>query len=129
MEREWRSIVGDALADRSAPRMFEDGVLVVTVAGQSALQDLNFRKGAIRSAILNRASLEIKDIRAEIGRVNARPPRRSKSAPLAPCVPRRLGDAEGERIGEACANIMSRHSGLDPELVMRIARCRVMRGE
>jgi hypothetical protein len=109
--------------------MFEKGVLVVTVAGQSALQDINFKKNAIRSAILNTASLKIKDIKAEIGRVDAKPLRSFKSGPCARSASRHLSGADETRLGGMCAEIMSRHPHLEQELAEKIARCRIMRGE
>jgi hypothetical protein len=126
LEREWRFVVGDALADRSCPKMFEDGVLVVSVTGQSVMQDIGFKKAAIRRAIRDKISLEIKDIRAEIGRLNRtvpEPPPRRRARP-----PRRDGTA-GRKIDDMCRDIMSRHEGLDPELALRIARCRVIGGQ
>ena len=67
IEMEWKLIVGDALAKRSGPKSFEDGVLVVAVENKSAEKDMNFRKGAILREIRTKTSLSLKDIRTEIG--------------------------------------------------------------
>jgi hypothetical protein len=68
VEIEWRRIVGGALASRSFPKAYEDGVLVVCVDGAAAMQDMNFKKNAIVREIRTKASLKIDDIRVEFGR-------------------------------------------------------------
>jgi hypothetical protein len=125
IEMEWRSIVGDALAKRSGPKSFEDGVLVVAVENKSAEKDMNFRKGAILREIRTKASLsleDMKDIRTEIGGAAKRErPIRNAAARHAG---RRIVPADGADL--LVSEMLDRNPLLTPELAKIIARCRVM---
>jgi hypothetical protein len=123
IEREWHRIVGHALAARSYPKAFEDGVLVVSVDGYSALQDMNFRKSQIMRAIRDNARLKLCDLKVETGspmklQCHALPPsaERRKNAPR----------IDPEALDKLSGEILSAHSDLDPELARSIARCRLM---
>jgi hypothetical protein len=72
VEREWPSLAGEALARRSFPRAFEDGVLIVSVENRFALQDMNFKKSAVLKRIREETPLRLKDIKTEMGRPKKR---------------------------------------------------------
>jgi hypothetical protein len=122
VEREWERIVGAALASRSALKSYEDGVLVISAEGQSALQNINFKKGAIVREIRTKARLDVTDMRIELG--YRQRGEMHVSAPVARRARARVRiDPEAE---EALKNeILSVHADLDPELARRIARCRI----
>ena len=124
IEREWPRIVGRALAARSFPKAFEDGVLVVSVDGHSALQDMNFRKNQIINEIRKNAWLRLSDIRTETGRA-AR-----LQSPAPPRAPRGKASfrVDGEAVENLAGEILSAYSDLDPELARSIARCRLITG-
>jgi hypothetical protein len=122
LEKEWPRIVGPALASRSLPKSWENGVLVVLVDGHAALQDINFRKNAIMSEIRTKAKLKLEDMKIEQGyrqkRVGFRP---SAPRPRIARAPRVDPQAEESLKNE----ILTAHSDLDPELAGLIARCRL----
>ncbi|MDR1944476.1 MAG: DUF721 domain-containing protein [Synergistaceae bacterium] len=123
IEREWARIVGDALASRSCPISYDDGVLVVFVQGQSALQDINFKKNAIIKEIRTKALLKLNGLKVEIGHngtsgaaaATPRPARLRASPRVDPEAEEALRD-----------NILSAHADLPPELAGAIARCRII---
>jgi hypothetical protein len=125
IEREWHRIVGHALAQRSRPSSYDNGVLVVAVEGHSALHDMNFKKRQIIAKIRDNAWLDLSDMRIEPGRP-AGGPLASMPAPRARrAAPARIDPDELERLyGE----ILSAHPDLDPSLAVSIARCRLMSG-
>jgi hypothetical protein len=125
LEREWRTIAGEALAQRSSLKSFEEGVLVVSVTNQSALQDISFRKTSIRKEILRKLSLNISDIRAEIGKAAGKSASH-KTDKNTRRQPRRSLSVDERAVDSLSADIMSRYSDIDPELARRIARCRIM---
>ena len=125
VENNWPSIAGDALARRSAPRFFEDGVLVVAVESKLAQQDINFRKSAIIREINANTALALKDIRAEVGLSL------KKAAPRGGGKKRRRRArpaAKGPALERVKSEIMERHPALDEELAAAIARCRAISG-
>ena len=122
VENNWPSIAGDAVARRSTPRSFEDGVLVVAVEDKLVQQDINFKKNAIIKEINANTALALKDIRTEVG------------LPLKKNVPRGAGKkrrrrvraaAKGPELERVKTGIMERHPALGEELAAAIARCRV----
>ncbi|MDR1134536.1 MAG: DUF721 domain-containing protein [Synergistaceae bacterium] len=121
VENNWPSIAGDALARRSSPRSFEDGVLVVVVENKLVQQDINFRKSAIMREINSHTVLALKDIKTEVGpplkKTAARSgvKKRKKRAPPA---------AKGPELERVKNEIMERHPALGEELAAAIARCR-----
>lgn len=121
VENNWPSIAGDAIARRSMPRSFEDGVLVVAVEDKLVQQDINFRKSAIIKEINANTVLALKDIRTEVG------------LPLKKAVPCAGGKRRRKRASPAVkgpefervkGEIMECHPALDEELAAAIARCR-----
>jgi hypothetical protein len=123
VELEWRRIVGTALASRSFPKAYEDGVLVVCVDGAAAMQDMNFRKNAIVREIRTKAALKIDDIRVEIGgRRNRAEPAGGGLTKRRARAPRVPAHAEEELVRE----MLARYSGISPELAHSIARCRIV---
>ncbi|MDR0764236.1 MAG: DUF721 domain-containing protein, partial [Synergistaceae bacterium] len=121
VENNWASIAGDAIARRSRPRSFEDGVLVVAVQNKLVQQDINFRKSAIIKEINANTVLALRDIRAEVGlplkKAGARDggkKRRSRAQPA----------ANGPELERMKSEIMERHPALSEELAEAIARCR-----
>jgi hypothetical protein len=126
VENNWPSIAGDALARRSAPRSYEDGVLVVTVQNKLVQQDINFRKSAIIKEINTNTVLALRDIRAEVGLPL------KKTAPRGGVKKRRRRvppAAKGPELERAKSEIMERHPALDEELAAAIARCRAITGK
>jgi hypothetical protein len=121
VENNWPSIAGDAIARRSSPRSFEDGVLVVAAQNKLVQQDINFRKNAIIREINANTVLALRDIRAEVGlplqktslRGGGKKQRR-RATPAAK-------GPEHERVKN---EIMERHPALGEELAAAIARCR-----
>lgn len=122
LEREWPSIVGERLASRSAPVAFAEGVLTVAVDGQAALQDMNFKKGAILRHIRAKIRLEAGDIRTEIGRPRRGTPQLPARHRSAPTPRRKRLDPAAESAHRA--EIVSRHGDIDPRLADVLARCR-----
>jgi hypothetical protein len=123
IEEEWAEVAGDVLARRSAPRSYDDGVLVVAVESRSAQQDMNFRKNSILRAIALKTSLNLKDIRAEIAPLaRGRSPERRT-----PGSPRRRLEAAGPEVDAMKAGIMERHPGISERLAEAIAICRLCR--
>jgi hypothetical protein len=121
VENNWASIAGDAIARRSAPRSFEDGVLVIAAQNKLVQQDINFRKSAIIKEINANTVLELKDIRTEVG------------LPLKKTVPRGGGKkrrrrapqaAKGPELERMKSEILERHPDLGEDLAAAIARCR-----
>jgi hypothetical protein len=123
IEHEWRAIVGDRIAARTAPKALEGDVLVVAADGQAVLQDMNFKKSALVKKISAGARIELRDIRVELGmppRTAARPPHHSKpnarlSAP----------QADPEAVESLACEILSMYADIPPELARTIARCRI----
>ncbi|MDR1514203.1 MAG: DUF721 domain-containing protein [Synergistaceae bacterium] len=123
IEREWARIVGPALARRSRPTSYEDGVLVVSADGHAALQDMNFRKRQIIMEIRKNAWLELSDLKIETGRPYSQnmahlPHPAKRTAP-----PKRI---DPEALEKLSGEILSAHPDLPPELASSIARCRLM---
>jgi hypothetical protein len=124
IEREWPRIAGQALAARSSLVSFEDGILVISVDGQAALQDMNFKKNAILKEIRSKARLKLNDLKIETGRPAsttraANPTGGAKRRARAPRI-----DLDAE---EALKNeILAQHEDLDPKLAATIARCRLI---
>jgi hypothetical protein len=125
VENNWPSIAGDALARRSAPRSFKDGVLVVAVQDKLVQQDINFKKNAIIKEINANTVLALRDIRAEVG------------LPLKKTVPRGGGKkrrrrappaAKGPELERVKNEILECHPAMDEELAAAIARCRAVSG-
>lgn len=122
VEREWRRIVGEALAERSAPSGYCDGVLRVTVDSQAVLHDMNFKKNAIAREIRAKARLNVESVKIEIGHV-----RRSNATPVMPRRrPPRKTAVDEERAEALRGEILAQHSDMDPELARRIARVRAI---
>jgi hypothetical protein len=123
IEREWHRIVGYALAQRSRPISYENGVLVVVVQGHSALQDMNFKKRQFIAEIRKNAWLDLSDMRIEPGHPG-RLPIAVAFPPRARCAaPAKIDPAALERLS---CEILSNHPDLDPDLAASIARCRLM---
>jgi hypothetical protein len=125
IEREWPRIVGHALAARSFPKAFEDGVLVVSVEGHSAFQDMNFRKNQIMREIRDNAWLKLCDIKVETGRKTRA---RDSAIALRSAKRKTAPRIDPEAVEKISGEILSAYSDLDPELARSIARCRLMSG-
>jgi hypothetical protein len=125
IEQEWSSFAGDALARRSRPRSFADGILIVAVENGSAQKDIYFRKEAIKKVIYAKVSLRLKDIKAEIGRV-AKERLIPSGSGLRRRAPRNRKIVEGPALEALISEIMECHPGMNPELAGTIARCRIM---
>ena len=125
IEREWRSLVGDRLAPRTAPRALQDGVLVVAADGQAVLQDLNFKKNALVRKIRAGARIDLRDIRVELGSAS------KTGAPPAPRRPRtrpRPAPPDPDAVESLSSEILAAHADMPPELARTIARCRIRAG-
>ena len=122
IEREWWRIVGDALALRSAPSGYSDGVLHISVDSQAVLHDMNFKKNMIVREIRTKARLNVEGVKIEIGRV-----RRTNATPTMPRrkPPKKIPIDEA-RVQILCDEILSCHADMDPELARRIARMRMI---
>jgi hypothetical protein len=124
IEEEWPEVAGDALARRSAPRSYDDGVLVVAVENRLVQQDMNFRKNSILRAIALKTSLNLKDIRAEIAPLaRGRSPERHPPSSSA----RRRPEVAGPEVDAMKAGIMERHPNISERLAEAIAICRSCR--
>ena len=124
IESEWVQIVGVPLSKRSAPASYENGVLLVNVDCQAALQDMNFKKMALARSIRERSLLRVDEIRIEVGT----PPRAARvphgrNGQAAPVRTRKVDEA----VVEALALEISReHPHIEPQLAVILARCRAM---
>ncbi|MDR3164944.1 MAG: DUF721 domain-containing protein [Synergistaceae bacterium] len=124
VENNWPSIAGDAVARRSLPRSFKDGVLIVVVENKLVQQDINFKKNAIINGINTNTALAIKDIRAEVGLPLRKTgtcgrdawKRRKKRVQIV---------AKETELEHVKNEIMERHPALGEELAAAIARCRI----
>jgi hypothetical protein len=125
IEREWHRIVGDALARRSRPTSWENGVLVVAVEGHAALQDMNFKKRQIITKIRDNAWLDLSDMRIEPGRPGRYPATVTPATRARRAAPARIDPEALERLS---GEILSAHPDLDPALAASIARCRLISG-
>jgi hypothetical protein len=121
VENNWPSIAGDALARRSSPRSFEDGVLVVAVENKLVQQDINFRKNAIMKEINSHTVLALRDIKTEVGlplkKAAARLGGKKRKKRASPA-------AKGPELERVKNEIMEGHPALGEELAAAIARCR-----
>ena len=71
----WRDEVGDLIARRAQPNRFRNGVLFVTVATQSWMQELQFMKEKIRERLNARLGAElVRDIFFVSGTIDAAAP-------------------------------------------------------
>jgi hypothetical protein len=123
IEQEWKSIAGEALARRSGPKAYENGVLVVAVENRSAEQDMNFKKNAILKEIRAKTFLKLKDIRTEICRVKRKTVNVARPSLARRKKPRVISGPELEaQVGE----IMERNPKLKPETAYAAARCRLV---
>jgi hypothetical protein len=122
IEEEWESLVGRALAHRSAVRSYDDGVLVVAVENRSTQQDMNFKKNAIIKAILMKTSLKLKDIRTEIAPGSLRRSRPKQAE--RPVRRRRPEPVRGFEFDMLKAEILEQNPGLGEKLAESIAICR-----
>jgi hypothetical protein len=124
VEREWPRIVGDALARRSFPDSYEEGVLTVAVDGPSAMQDMNFKKSAIISELRAKAGLRIENIKIERGFKRGESPSRTNRAYITrPPAPRVVDPSKEENL---TSEILAEHEDISPETAGSIARCRLM---
>jgi hypothetical protein len=123
IEQEWESMVGSSLARRSAPRCYDDGVLVVAVENSSVQKDMNFKKNAIKNAILQKTSLTLKDIKTEIAPSSAR--RSSVRTILSRRRKRRTETIWGPELDDMKAEILEQNPGISEKIAEAIARCRV----
>jgi hypothetical protein len=125
IEQEWPSIAGNALASRSLPKSYDDGVLVVLVENSLAQQDMNFKKNAILKEIRAKASLRLKDIRTEIGRLSAHRP---KGGPYARArrTKRALRPIPKAELDAMVSEVMGQDPNIAPDLAAAIARCRIL---
>lgn len=127
LEREWPAVVGRRLAEKTAPKSYDDGVLLVAAENSSVLQDLNFKKNAIVQMLRKKAMIAVEDIRVEIGstthRVQAiRNAGKHGTAKTAAPIDPQLEDA-------VCSDILAAFGELSPELARKIARCRILSEE
>ncbi|MDR0648205.1 MAG: DUF721 domain-containing protein [Synergistaceae bacterium] len=125
IEREWHRIVGPALALRSRPTAYEDGVLVVAVEGQLALQDMNFKKRQIIAAIRDNTWLDLSDIKIEPGRKTTHQATVMPAQRARRITPVKIDATALERLS---GEILSAYPDLDPALAASIARCRLISG-
>jgi hypothetical protein len=125
LESEWRSIVGESLGARSAPLSYGNDILVVAVDGAPALQDMNFKKNVIMREIRGRIRLAINDIKVRQGVVRGvnygrvASDRRVRKRPAMPATDEGI-------VNSIVAELLSKHSDMDPEIARVIARCRAM---
>lgn|GEM_PF-3084924 len=122
IEHEWRRIVGDFLAERSAPSCYQDGVLYITVENQAVLMDMNFKKHAIEHSIRTQARLEIEGVKISVGAVrrpNPQPARARRAVPPKPVI-------DEARLEVYCAEILALHADLDPVIARGIARAKLL---
>jgi predicted nucleic acid-binding Zn ribbon protein len=79
----WNDEVGGPIARRAQPSRFRNGILFVTVATQSWMQELQFMKGKIRERLNTRLGAElVRDIFFVSGTVDAAPQDEPREAPL-----------------------------------------------
>jgi hypothetical protein len=123
IEREWPGIVGHALASRSSLKSYGDGVLVVSVDGQAAVHDMNFKKNEIVREIRNKVRLKLNDLKIETDRPRRLTSAADQSRPRKRRAAAKIDQAALESITD---EILSSYSDLTPELARSIARCRLM---
>ena len=126
VEHEWSCIVGELLASRSRPVAFENGVLVISAHNQAAMSDLNFKSSFIKREIEKKALLKLKGVRVEINRS-------AKRRPIQEAVSKKMQN-RSLNINPKLQNdlkddILTKYDGIDPELALCIARCRIMSSE
>ena len=79
----WRAEVGDLIARRAQPTRFRNGILFVTVATQSWMQELQFMKETIRGRLNARLGAElVRDIFFVSGSINAPTHAEPRAQPL-----------------------------------------------
>ena len=123
VEQKWPEIVGKLLASRSRPRAFENGVLLVSADSQAVVSDINFKSSSIKREIEKKALLKLNGIRAETGRYSKPAPAKTAQARKAQDRSQSIGsDAQDELKGK----IMEKYRGIDQDLALCIARCRIM---
>ena len=123
VEQEWSNIVGEALARRSTPRAFENGILLVSADSQSALSDLNFKSSLIKKVIERKTLLKLNGVRVEINRSVKR---RVKTSGVTKKTRDRSAFIDPVTQDELKSEILNKYSGIDPDLAGCIARCRIM---
>lgn len=124
LEREWASVVGDALARRTAPKAFDGEILIVAADSQAVMHDLNFKKNSIIRAIRTNARIGVSEIRAELGRVGTRQTRRVSGSGAARR--KEVGIVDDASLEAARREISSAYPDMPEELAESIARCRII---
>ncbi|GHV54390.1 hypothetical protein FACS1894216_14310 [Synergistales bacterium] len=124
VEREWPRIVGDALARRSFPDSYEEGVLTIAVDGPSAMQDMNFKKNAIMRELQAKAGLRIEAVKIELGFKRGEIPSRTNRSYITRLPAARAVDPLKEE--KLTSEILAEYEDIAPETARSIARCRLM---
>lgn len=125
LESEWAQIVGASLSRRSAPASYENGVLLVVVDCQAAMQDMNFKKASLARIIRERSLLRVDDIRVEVGRP-AKTARKITGGGRGATATRRSRQLDEATVEALALEISAEHPQIDPELAEILARCRMM---
>lgn len=126
VEHEWPRIVGDLLASRSRPTSFENGVLVISADNQAAMSDLNFKSSFIKREIEKKARLKLKGVKVEI-KSSVR--RRAVKEIITKKIRDRSLNIDQKLQDDIKNDILTKYDGIDPELALCIARCRIMSSE
>ena len=125
IEAEWPQIVGARLSRRSAPASYENGVLLVVVDCQAAMQDMNFKKASLARIIRERSLLRVDEIRVEVGRP-AKIAQKITGGGRSAAPVRRTRQIDDATVAAIALEISAEHPQIDPELAEILARCRVM---
>ena len=106
----WDHEVGEGIARRAQPARFRNGILFVTVATHSWMQELQFMKDDIRERLNTRLGANlVRDIFFVVGHVAAEPP---APAPViaeapAPCEPIALPPIDNPELAAAIARVVA----------------------
>jgi hypothetical protein len=106
----WDDEVGDGIAQRAQPTRFRNGILLVTVATHSWMQELQFMKEEIRNRLNARLEANlVRDIFFVVGHVATDPAAQAPAATDAPpaCEPIALPPIADSELAAAMARVVA----------------------
>jgi hypothetical protein len=112
----WNDAVGEALARRAQPSGYRNGVLFITVAAHSWMQELQFMKETLRERLNTRLGSEmIRDIEFVSGAVappvvTEEPPSTREEVEIAPHRPIALPEIEDPELAAVFRRLVEAHS-------------------
>jgi hypothetical protein len=105
----WDDEVGDGIARRAQPARFRNGILFVTVATHSWMQELQYMKEEIRTRLNARLEANlVRDIFFVVGQVaTVRPPPKAATSALPACEPVVLPPINDPELAAAMARVVA----------------------